>query len=272
MESRDFPDSIDSSVRPRKPGAPGLIGVYLVFAALVARTFTSADVGTLLRRYLGLESLFLVLFTAAWWRPRSPGWLIHVYFAVQSSIVLVLLSFNPEFDFVVLLFFLLSYQASLFFDGRVRWAWVVSFVLLTGGSLIAFLGPLRGLALALTTMAAEVVVAAFVIVNQETESAKAKSQSLVRELSETNRQLQLYAGQVEGMAAVQERDRLAMALRDRVSQMIFSISLTARSAQLLLEREPSRVPAELGRLQSMTAEALSQLRLLISQLRPPQEP
>ena len=44
--------------------------------------------------------------------------------------------------------------------------------------------------------------------------------------------------------------------------------LTARSAQLLLERDPGRVPEQLLRLQEMTGEALSQLRSLITQMRP----
>ena len=70
---------------------------------------------------------------------------------------------------------------------------------------------------------------------------------------------------------MQERNRLARELHDTVSQQIFSISLTTRSAQLLLEREPDRVPEILKRLQSMTLDALSQLRLFITQLHPPQK-
>jgi signal transduction histidine kinase len=81
--------------------------------------------------------------------------------------------------------------------------------------------------------------------------------------------LQSYAGRVEEMAAMQERDHLARELHDTVSQSIFSISLTARSAQLLLERDPARVPEQLDRLKEMTAESLSQLRAFITQLRPP---
>ena len=70
---------------------------------------------------------------------------------------------------------------------------------------------------------------------------------------------------------MQERNRLARELHDTVSQLIFSISLTARSAQLLLKRDPARVPEQLNRLQEMTTDALSQLRSLITQLRPPQK-
>jgi signal transduction histidine kinase len=254
-----------------KPGRAGLIGVYLVVAAVILRTFVAEDVGTFLPGYLILESVFLVLYTLAWWRPLSLTWLTHVYLVIQSIVTLILLSFKPEFDFVIVLFIPLGYQAALFYTGRLRWVWTGIFVLLTGGSLIIFLGFLEGLSLAPTTMAGEFVVTAYIIVNQETEVAKARSQSLLNELSETNSRLKDYTSQVEELAAIREHNKLAATLRDTVGQIIFSISLTARSAQLLLEREPSRLPAEVSRLQSMTAEALSHLRLLISQLRPPQK-
>ena len=69
---------------------------------------------------------------------------------------------------------------------------------------------------------------------------------------------------------MQERNRLARELHDTVSQLIFSINLTTRSAQLLLKKDPARVPDQLKRLQEMTTDALSQLRSLITKLRPPQ--
>jgi signal transduction histidine kinase len=57
-----------------------------------------------------------------------------------------------------------------------------------------------------------------------------------------------------------------------VSQTIFGITLTSQAARLLLERDPARVPEQLDRLQEMTGSALGQLRSLIAQLRPPQNP
>lgn len=265
-----MPDRVSLSTLPLKPGRIGLLAIYLAFAAVVVRTLTYEEIGYFLTWYLALELVYIILFSVAFWRPGLPGWLRHLYFVFQSALVLKLLSFEPEFDFVVLLFMLLTYQASLFFTGRMRWAWVIGFVLLTGGSLIYYLGLFRGLALSLTTMAAEIVISAYLIVNQEIETARMKSQVLLDELQKTHHQLELYAGQVEELAAIQERNRLARELHDTVSQLIFSISLTTRSAQLLLERDPRRVPDQLAHLREMTTDALSQLRSLISQLRPPQ--
>lgn len=259
----------DPEMAPLKPGWIGLMAMYLVFLAVVARTLAIEAMRPLLPRYLGLEAIYLALYTGLLiWRAKLPRWSLYLYFAFQSGLIMLMLSLRPEFDFVVLLFLLLSHQAFLFFGGRVRWTWVIIFVLLTGGSLIFFLGFIRGLALALTTMAAEIVVLAYLIVNQETETARVKSQALLNELQNSHHQLELYAGQAEELAALQERNRLARELHDTVSQLIFSISLTARSTQLLLERDPARVPEQLSHLQAITTDALSQLRSLISQLRP----
>ncbi len=250
----------------RRPGNVGVVAIYLVFAAVVARTASFAALRPLLPQYLGLELAYLVLFSAAWWLPRR-RWLLHLYFAIQSALTFVLITRYPQFDFVTVLFLILCYQAALFFTGRTRWVWGAALVLLTGVSLMAFLGPLDGLALALATMVGESVIVTYVTVNEETEMARTRSQTLVDELNESHRQLELYAAQVEELTTLQERSRLSRALHDTVSQLLFSVSLTARSAEMLLERDPARAPAEVTRLQAMTAEALRQLRSFITELR-----
>jgi two-component system NarL family sensor kinase len=106
------------------------------------------------------------------------------------------------------------------------------------------------------------------LLSSQAQLEKNESQALLERLSKANQQLEEYAAQADELAAVQERNRLAGELHDSVSQSIFSIILTARSAQLLLDRDPSRVPELLLRLQEMTREALSQLRTLITQMRP----
>jgi signal transduction histidine kinase len=57
-------------------------------------------------------------------------------------------------------------------------------------------------------------------------------------------------------------------LHDSVTQTIFSMTLTTQSALLLLERDPGRVGAQLERLSQLAQNALSEMRVLISRLRP----
>ena len=264
-------DQTNFASKPLKPGWIGVIAIYLAFTAVVVRTLGVEENRPYLTWYLGLELIYIVLYSLVIWRYNLPGWLMHLYLVLQSILVLWLLSLRPQFDFIVVLFLLLTYQVSLAFAGRMRWTWIGFLVFLTGGSLIYYLGLLRGLALSLTTIAGEIVIPTYVIVNHEIETARAKSQKLLSELQLSHQRLQLYAEQVEELAAVQERNRLARELHDTVSQLIFSISLTARSAQLLLAKDPLRVSEQLHHLQRMTGEALSQLRSLITQLRPSQK-
>ncbi len=260
---------VKDPISPRKVNPIGLIAIYLVLLAVIARTFTLGMTGGVLLRYLGLEIGYTALLSLVLWKPRLPHGLLYLFFVIQCAVVLWLLSWRPDFDFVAVFFFLLSCQAALFLEGRICWTWIFIFVLLTGGSLIFHRGFLEGLALALTTMAAEIVIPAYLIVNRETEVARTNSQALLKELGDTNLQLKRSADQVENLAAIQERNRLARTLHDSVSQMLFSISLTAQATQALLNKDPPRARTEISRLQVMTAEALKQLRSLISEMRPP---
>jgi signal transduction histidine kinase len=252
---------------PIQLGLIGYLAIYLVFVAVVARTLTIEAIRPMLPTYIIAEILFIILYSFVLTAAHLPAWLLHLYFTIQSTLILWMISIRPEFDFLILLYLMLSAQVSLVFDGRMRWVWVGVFVLLSGGSLMFYLGALRGLSLSLTTIAGEIVIPAYVIVYYENELARRHSQVLLDELQEKNQRLQSYAGQVEDLAALQERNRLARQLHDSVSQLVFSISLTARSGQLLLESDPSRLPELLTRLQGMTSEALAQLRSLITRLR-----
>ncbi len=259
-----------TSKTSHRPGWIALIVIYLVFVALVVRTPSILENRPFLPQLLTGELIFIVFFTAIFFTPRLPDWLMHLYFVLQSGFIWWLISLQPEFDFLILLYFLVCCQAALVFTGWEGWLWVGLFMALSAGSLMYYLGAVRGLSLALTTMAAEIVVAAYVRVNQEILAAQVGSQALLTELGETHQRLEKYASQVEDLAAVQERNRLARELHDSVSQILFSITLTARSAQLLHDIAPERLKGQLESIQTMSTEALSQLRSLIDELRPPQ--
>jgi len=64
----------------------------------------------------------------------------------------------------------------------------------------------------------------------------------------------------------QERNRLARDLHDSVTQSIFSMTLTAEAARILLERDHTKVAIQLERLQNLARDALSEMRSLIHQL------
>jgi PAS domain S-box-containing protein len=70
------------------------------------------------------------------------------------------------------------------------------------------------------------------------------------------------------LASARERARLAQELHDSVTQALFSMTLTTRSVELLLDRDPDAARQMLGELRSLEREALAEMRALIFELRP----
>lgn len=242
--------------------------LYLVALSVIARTIVDAPRGTLLWLVV-LEGVYLTLFTLLWYRRTATGLLAHTILACQSLVVMALVAMNPDVDYVASFFVPLSYQAAVVFRGRIRWIWPAVFVVLTAVPLMVFLGPLRGLALALLPVVGEVVLPAYAAADQEVQATHSAGVALIAELEEGQRRLQDYLSRVEDLAAVEERNRLSRELHDSVSQTMFSILLTTRSAQLLAERDPARLGPQLTELHRLTQDALAQMRSLIAELRSP---
>jgi signal transduction histidine kinase len=78
---------------------------------------------------------------------------------------------------------------------------------------------------------------------------------------------QLFAD-VQGKAALEERQRLARELHDSVSQALFGIGLGARTARTLLDRDPAKAAEPLDFVVTLAEAGLTEMRALIFELRP----
>jgi PAS domain S-box-containing protein len=94
------------------------------------------------------------------------------------------------------------------------------------------------------------------------------SLSSIRDMSERDRMERDLRRNEAELAASQERAKLAQELHDSVTQALFSMTLTTRSAEMLLERDPSRVAEKLTELRGLATDALAEMRALIFELRP----
>jgi signal transduction histidine kinase len=246
-----------------------VIPLYMACGAILLRalTYSYSNFPSLFPWYAGLELVFLFLFILVSIRPSIATTILQVIYVVQSIVILCMVSLPPHLDFITSLFTLLCYQMALVIHGKIRWVWCGIFCVLILISLVVWKGWILGLALSLIPIAGSIVILSYVIAYQEEEKAKLRSGTLLNELQEKNSQLQIYSTQVEQIAAIEERNRLARDLHDSVSQTIFSIVLNTRSTQILLEREPDRVRKQLEQLQILTQEALAEMRSIIAQLR-----
>ncbi len=223
----------------------------------------------------GLLAAFLLLMAIEPWLTRRSSRYTHVYLAVQTGIIAALSFITPNVDFWSILFFPLILQAMYVFPPRFGFRWTGVFTLVMAVLMILGPGWSVGLPLVLINVVAYSFVASYVAVirrletaREEAETARKEAQKLLDELQIAHRELQEYAAQTEELTAAEERNRLARELHDSVTQTIFSITLTAESARILLDRDPAKVAAQLNRLQELAKDALAEARSLIYHLRP----
>jgi PAS domain S-box-containing protein len=90
----------------------------------------------------------------------------------------------------------------------------------------------------------------------------------VRDIGERERLEVDLRDQAAELAASQERAALARELHDSVTQALFSMGLTLRSLELLLQADPQAATAKLTELRDLQKDALAEMRTLIFELRP----
>jgi signal transduction histidine kinase len=199
-------------------------------------------------------------------------WYCFLYFPLQTALLLVASNLRPFLDVTCQLYIPLGVQALYAFSRRVALAWVIVFAVLLTATIIHGAGWMEGMGLSLVMLGGGTFLISYELLYTQTQADEAESEVLLAELRQAHQKLQEHAAQAKELAAARERNRLARDLHDSISQMIFSITLTSQASRLLLQRDPARVPEQLDRLQEMTGSALGQLRSLIAQLRPPQNP
>jgi signal transduction histidine kinase len=215
-----------------------------------------------------LIAIYALLYSVEPWLSGRFHWQPHLYFPLQTALVIALSNLRPFLDFQTILYFPLCIQIFRTFSRPVAMSWMIFFVILLGFTIIPGLGWWEGLALLLLNIAMGTFIISYDFLYLRTQADQTRSQELLADLQSAHQKLQEQAAQAEELAATRERNHLARELHDSVGQMIFSITLTSQSARLLLERNPLRARGEIERLQAMTSKALSQLRLLIAELRP----
>jgi signal transduction histidine kinase len=191
-----------------------------------------------------------------------------LYLAGQIIIVEVLASQWLPMDMWAMLYIPLALQVRIVFSKRTANVWQVLFGLLTLVSMILIFDVVSGTGRA----SAFIVVTALLIyyedLNEQAEKSRQQSQGLLDKLQQAHQQLQDYTEQAAELASAREHEKMARELHDTVGQMIFSITLHTQAAGMVLETDPERLPDQLTTIKDLTSQALSKMRLLISQWRP----
>jgi signal transduction histidine kinase len=201
---------------------------------------------------------------------RRVDWSVQPYFVLQTSLILATIFLNPGLDYFAILFIPLTAQAMSLLPRNMAYRWVAVFVVVTTVGMLATLDWTEALALALLYASGFFFVASYATVTRQAETARAQSQALYSELQEAYRRLENYAAQVEALAVVEERNRLARDLHDSVTQALYGLTLsTEAAARQIAAGEVDLAGAQLREVQETAKQALQEMRLLIFELRPP---
>jgi len=202
--------------------------------------------------------------------PRSRR-LANLVVALQTGLLVVLIETTRAGSPFVLLFVILSVTVMLYNPLRPGLLWLGGFVLLTGW----FFFEQEGLAGGMRAMA--IYAGGFllfgVITNALTQARLTQRQNalLLGELQAKNHQLEEYAAQVETLAVVEERNRLAREMHDTIGHRLTSAAVQLEGAQRLAPSEPERAAAMLAAGRQQVREALHDLRQTVGRLREPVE-
>jgi signal transduction histidine kinase len=245
---------------------------FIMIAVVALRAMVSFQGRQALSQLILLLAVYAVLYAAEPWLTKRFEAYRYLYFPVQALLAIAMTNLRPFTDISSLVYVPLWVQAWRRFERPAATLWLIFYALLLSATLLLGMGWPEGLALVLLFLGIGVFLISYDFLYSQTQANEAESQRLLADLQSAHAKLQEYAAQAEELAAVRERNRLARELHDSVNQAIFSITLTSQAARLLLERDPARVPEQIDRLQTMTGQALAQLRSLIAQLRPPQTP
>ncbi len=125
---------------------------------------------------------------------------------------------------------------------------------------VILVGWQAALAWSMPFLAAVVFVAVFTQVS--VSEARARS-----ELALANHKLREYAAKVEELTVAQERNRLAREIHDGLGHYLTAIDIQLKAASAMAAQDPDSVQTALRNAQTLTSEALADVRRSISSLR-----
>ena len=188
---------------------------------------------------------------------------VHLYFAAQTLVIGSLWSLQPENSPFGTLFFVLSAQVMLLLPPRPAALWIVAFILMTGISFVHFLGWI-GILWLVPNIGGYLFFATFGNLWRQAELARRRSQQLLEELQVAQRQLQ-------DLAVVEERNRLAREMHDSLGHRLTVAIVQLEGAQRLISTAPDRAARIIGTMRDEMKEALAELRRTVTALRAPLE-
>jgi len=218
-----------------------------------------------------LVGCYLVLLVLEPFLIRRNLYLTYIYLIIQTAIIGTLSIFTPNADFWGVLFCPLIVQVMHNFPRRTGFLITGIFTVIMSILLLLGFDLEVGLPLIFVYAVIYFLLAAFIAIIREAESAREKSQKQQTELQSAYQQLQFYTTQAEELAVLQERNRLARELHDSVTQSLYSLTLFTEAARHMVEDlGEENIEQYIGQIGVIGQQALKEMRLLVYEQQPPE--
>jgi signal transduction histidine kinase len=237
-------------------------------------TFLTASLGN--NRYSGLQIIFgilmgiaylvLGLFDTELLQHLTSGTGNFVFFFMECALVLGIgLTLGPGGNWLIGL--PLASLAVERLSPRWRWPVYIGILLTVILPILRYSTWNTALMNALFIAPAIFFVVLITQVRLNEQYARENAERLTSDLEAANHRLAEYASQVEEMAAIQERNRLAREIHDNLGHYLTIVNVQIEAAKMTLELDPPRALDALNKAQELSKKGLNSVRESVAALR-----
>jgi signal transduction histidine kinase len=242
---------------------------YLTLAFVFIGTFFNLPEGTNPLPVIGIFlALAVVMAFQGYLEKRGLDWLFLLLLTALAS---SLYFFGIEPGFYLIIFFIISANAMIYFRAWGGLAWVITLAVISMLSFVGAYGFQSGLINVLVYSGGYLFFGAFGQALARAQEAREQSERLYNELQAAHEQLQDYVFRVEELAVAQERNRLAREVHDSLGHRMTVSAVQLEGAQRLLAKDPEKAAEMVGTVREQVKQALSELRQTVATLREPVE-
>lgn len=191
----------------------------------------------------------------------------YFYFGLQLTVMAGLLYFTRNVNGSIWILVLVIAAQSMAHSWR--FTAVISIILMALLWLIYFPDQswLDAIGNLLSIGAAMVFTLIFTHIAVRESSARSEIQRLATDLRQANHKLATYATQVEELATMRERNRVAREIHDNLGHYLTVVNVQIEAARAVMARSPDRAQDALGKAQTLTQEGLTAVRQSVTALR-----
>jgi signal transduction histidine kinase len=240
----------------------------LLYGAALLRSIIAYQGSPALNQVLGLLAVALMLFIIERYFSRKWSTTFYLYLILQIAVIVTLLFMPRPSDYFAMLFAILAMQVMQHHELKWGAIWIALFAPLMFVPIMRNYDFSKAIAFTLVYTAMSIFLAAYSLATRRAQQERSRAQELAVELQEANSKLGFYVEQLERLALSTERNRLARELHDSVTQTVFSMSLSIKSALMVIERDSSQVASHLDRFYHLAQNAVSEMQTLILELHP----